>query len=198
MGGAHKKSKAHKTPPEYTITEDDADLVAQMVQDRTTKDFDEAQHQRDRIQDELEDMRQLLEQIRETQRADRGIESVPTTSQTGAKAGSSEQDRIQTTTQASSTFHVTPNMLRMDEIVGQTPLKDLAQIQLVMTQIPTKALYKLQVSVAQEVQSRARTDATELQQTKDNKEELELVLEQVKLETKDEKYHVIGSSRDWL
>jgi hypothetical protein len=168
MGGAHKKSKAHKTPPEYTITEDDADLVAQMVQDRTTKDFDEAQHQRDRIQDELEDMRQLLEQIRETQRVDRGIESVPTTSQTGAKAGSSEQDRIQTTTQPSSTFHVTPNMLRMDEIVGQTPLKYLAQIQLVMTQIPTKALYKLQVSVAQEVQSRThrrnRTAADEGQQ----------------------------------
>jgi hypothetical protein len=54
-------------------------------------------------------------------------------------------------------------MLRMDEIMGQTPLKDLAQIQLVMTWIPTKALYKLQVSVTQEVQSRARTDATELQ-----------------------------------
>jgi hypothetical protein len=29
-----------------------------------------------------------------------------------------------------------------------------------------------------------------LQHTKDNKEELELVLEQVKIETKDEKYHV--------
>jgi hypothetical protein len=81
-------------------------------------------------------------------------------------------------------------MLCMDEIVGQTPLKYLAQIQLVMGWIPTKALYKLQVSVAQEVQSCARTDATELQQMKDNREELELVLEQVKLETKDEKYHV--------
>jgi hypothetical protein len=56
-----------------------------------------------------------------------------------------------------------------------------------MGKIPTKALYKLQVSVAQEVQSRARIDATELQHTKDNKEGLELVLEQVKLETKDEK-----------
>jgi hypothetical protein len=36
-GGACKKYKAHKTPPEYTITEDDADLVAEMVQDRTTR-----------------------------------------------------------------------------------------------------------------------------------------------------------------
>jgi len=37
------------------------DLVAQMIQDQTTEDFDEAQHQRERIQGELEDMRQLLE-----------------------------------------------------------------------------------------------------------------------------------------
>jgi hypothetical protein len=189
-GCACKKSKAHKMPPEYTITEDDADLVAQMVQDRTMEDFEEAQCQRDRIQEELVDMRQLLEKIRETQRVGRGIESVPATSQAGAKAVSSEQDMIQTIAQASSNFHVTPSMLCMDEIVGQTPLKYLAQIQLVMGWIPTKALYKLQVSVAQEVQSCACTDATELQQTKDNREELELVLEQVKLETKDEKDHV--------
>jgi hypothetical protein len=27
-------------PPEYTITEDDADMVAQMIQDRTVEDFD--------------------------------------------------------------------------------------------------------------------------------------------------------------
>jgi hypothetical protein len=32
MGGAYKKVKAHKTPPEYTIIEDDTDLMAQMVQ----------------------------------------------------------------------------------------------------------------------------------------------------------------------
>jgi hypothetical protein len=37
MGGARKKSKAHKMPPEYMITEDDVDLIAQMVQDRTTR-----------------------------------------------------------------------------------------------------------------------------------------------------------------
>jgi hypothetical protein len=53
-------------------------------------------------------------------------------------------------------------------------------------------LYKLQVSVTQEVQSHARTDTTELQQTKDNRDELELVLEQAKLETKDEKERVKG------
>jgi hypothetical protein len=56
--------------------------------------------------------------------------------------------------------------------------------------IPTKALYKLQVSVAHEVQSHPCIDTTKLHHTKDKKEELELVLEQVKLDTKEEKDHV--------
>ena len=55
---------------------------------------------------------------------------------------------------------------------------------------PTNALYKLQGIIVQEVQSRARTDTVELHQTKDNREELELVLEQVNLKTKDDKYHM--------
>jgi hypothetical protein len=58
---------------------------------------------------------------------------------------------------------------------------------MVLARIPTKALYRLQVSVVQEVQSCARTDATELQETRDGKEALELVIEQVKFETKEEK-----------
>jgi hypothetical protein len=58
-----------------------------------------------------------------------------------------------------------------------------------MTWIPNKALYKLQVSVTQEVQSCAHTNATKLQQTKDSQEEMELVLEQVKFKTKYEKHH---------
>jgi hypothetical protein len=39
-------------------------------------------------------------------------------------------------------------MLQMDEMVAQTPLKDLAQVELVLERIPTKSLYKIQVSVA--------------------------------------------------
>jgi hypothetical protein len=56
-----------------------------------------------------------------------------------------------TIAQASLNFQVTSNMLQMDETLTQTPLKDLVQVELVMARIPTKALYKLQVSVAQEV-----------------------------------------------
>jgi hypothetical protein len=59
-----------------------------------------------------------------------------------------------------------------------------------MEQIQAKALYKLQVGVAEEVQSCARIDATKLQYAKDNKEELELVLEKFKIQTKDKKDRV--------
>ena len=44
MGGARKKTKAHKTSPEYTITEDETYLMDEMVQDQTMKDFDESHH----------------------------------------------------------------------------------------------------------------------------------------------------------
>jgi hypothetical protein len=35
----------------------------------------------------------------------------------------------------------------MDEAVAHTPAKDLAQVELVLVRIATRALYKLQVSV---------------------------------------------------
>jgi hypothetical protein len=45
-----------------------------------------------------------------------------------------------------------------------------------LSKIPTKAMYKLQMSVTQEVQSRARMDATNLETTKEENEVLELDL----------------------
>jgi hypothetical protein len=68
-------------------------------------------------------------------------------------------------------------MLQMDVEVAQAPLKDLARIELVLERILTKALYNIKVSVAQEVQSRARTYAVELQQMKNGRDALELVVE---------------------
>jgi chromosome segregation ATPase len=83
-------------------------------------------------------------------------------------------------------------MLRMDEIVGQTPLKDLSQIQLVLTRIPSGALHRLQVSVNHEVQSRARRDLTELKQATKKRDTLEIVYEKAKSETEEEREHIKG------
>jgi hypothetical protein len=56
-GGACKKAKMHKTLLEYTITEDDMDFMVERFHDREVEEFKDTQHQRDRIQDELVDMR---------------------------------------------------------------------------------------------------------------------------------------------
>jgi hypothetical protein len=86
-----------------------------------------------------------------------------------------------------SMVYIKPRMIRMDEIVGQTPLKDLDQIQLVLTWMPTKALYQLQVSVDHEIQSRAHKNLVELQQPKKKRKNLETVCTQEKSETQEEK-----------
>jgi hypothetical protein len=86
MGGVHKKEKAHITPLEYMIIEDNEDMVAQMVQDRTVEDFDNAECQRDRIEEELEYMQQLLQQLREAQVADISVGTIPSTSHIGGEA----------------------------------------------------------------------------------------------------------------
>jgi ribosome recycling factor len=62
-GGAHKKMKVQKSVPKYTITEDDAKLVAEKVQDCTTDLFEEVEKQRESIMKELMEVKQVLEHI---------------------------------------------------------------------------------------------------------------------------------------
>jgi hypothetical protein len=76
-------------------------------------------------------------------------------------------------------------MLCMDEIMGQTTLKDLNHIQLVLTWMPSRALHKLQVIVEHKVQSWAHRKLVELQQVTKKREELEKACEQAKLENQE-------------
>ena len=185
--GICKNSKVHKQFPQYTITEDDINLMAEKVHECTNEEFEDSQHQRGRIQDELANIRHVLEQKRVVQMHDRGTQSLPTTIEVEERATSSKQDTIQTIAQASPNFQVTSTMFWMDEAITQTPLKDLAKVELVMERVPTKSLYKLQVSIMQEVESRARKNAAELQHMMNGKESLDMLVEHVKLETKKEK-----------
>jgi len=70
-------------------------------------------------------------------------------------------------------------MLKMDEGMAQKQVKDIEQIELVLSKISKKVLYQLQVSVMQEVQSRARMDATNIETSKEAREVLEIVLTKV-------------------
>jgi hypothetical protein len=60
-------------------------------------------------------------------------------------------------------FLVTCQMIRFNQETTQKPLEEVEQVEMVMAQIPTKALYGLHASVMQEVQSRAHVDATNLE-----------------------------------
>jgi hypothetical protein len=90
MGGAHKKAKAHRMPPEYMITEDDADMVSQIIQDHTVEDFENDVRQRDGIEEELAYIRQLLMHLGEAQASGSNVEMGSSASQIRAEVGSSE------------------------------------------------------------------------------------------------------------
>jgi hypothetical protein len=83
-------------------------------------------------------------------------------------------------------------MLRMDEIVGKTPLKYLSQIQLVLTRIPSGALHRLQVSINHEVQSHTRRDLIELKHAMKKQEKLKIGYEMAKSKTEEEGKHLKG------
>jgi hypothetical protein len=90
MRGARKKTKAHKSTLEYMIIEDDADIVVQMIQDRTIEDFNNVVCQRDIMEEEMGHIRQLLKQLRYVQVTDNNLGMVPSASQIGIEEGSSE------------------------------------------------------------------------------------------------------------
>jgi len=92
--------------------------------------------------------------------------------------------------QGRDTFTVTRKMIRMDHETAQKPNGEIEQFELVMAQIPTKALYGLQASIMQEVQSRARADATNLEVGRGVIEMLQISCDQLASKKEEEKEHV--------
>jgi hypothetical protein len=83
-----------------------------------------------------------LEQLRI--KAEQQQKDKPMPVREGAPVG----ETIQITVQGSANFIITPDMLFIDEETTQKPMKDIEMLDLAMPKIPTKVLYKLQVSVA--------------------------------------------------
>jgi hypothetical protein len=53
--------KAHKEVLEYTITEDDAELVMERVKDHVAEEYEEEEKQRERIMKEIIETMKVLE-----------------------------------------------------------------------------------------------------------------------------------------
>jgi hypothetical protein len=118
--------------------EDDGEMISIMAQDYLIEDFDHAAHHRDKLQKEPIEMGQILKKFGEAQiiSSSRGIE--PSTTQTTERVEVEERDPVLLMPHTHSMVYIKPNMLQMDEIVGQTPLKNLDHIQLVLTQIASR------------------------------------------------------------
>jgi hypothetical protein len=97
------------------------------------------------------------------------------------------EETVQLVVQGRDTFTVTRQMIRMDQETVQKPMGEIDQFEVVMAQIPTKALYGLQASIMQEVQSRARVDATNLEVGRGVVEMLQITCDQLTSEKEEEK-----------
>jgi hypothetical protein len=61
------------------------------------------------------------------------------------------QETVQIIVSRSENFPSTQDMLQMDEETTQKNSKDIDQLDLALPKVPTKALYKLQVNVTQDI-----------------------------------------------
>jgi hypothetical protein len=157
QSGSRKKAKAHKKPLETSLTTDDVELIATTVEDRLSEVWENAENHRASILEKIQEVKTALEQLRI--RAEKSSKDKPTKTKEGVHVG----ETMQITVQGSTNFIITPEMLFIDEEETQRPLKEIETLDLAFPKIPTKALYKLQISVMQEIQSRERSDATNLQ-----------------------------------
>jgi hypothetical protein len=85
------------------------------------------------------------------------------------------------------TFTVTHQMIRMDHENEKKPMREFDKFEVFMAQIPTKALYELQASIMQEVQSRARGYAMNLEVGRGVIEMLQITCNQLTSEKEEEK-----------
>jgi hypothetical protein len=72
------------------------------------------------------------------------------------------QETMHIIAMGSEYLNIAKEMLQVYDETTQNPLKDINHLDLELPKVPTKALYKLQISVEREIQSRAHTDATSL------------------------------------
>ena len=68
-------------------------------------------------------------------------------------------------------------MLQVDEETEHKKLKDIDHLDLELPKVPTNALYKLQINVAQEIQLRVCVDATSLELANEVKRKLKLTID---------------------
>ena len=149
--------KAHKPQIHISLTPDNVELVVTTVEERLDDVWENVEKHMALIAYQVQEVKIVLEKLR--------IETVQEPKETPmqAKEGVPVLETMQFVAQTSTNFIIMPEMMFLDEETTHKPLKDIKTLDVALAKIPTKALYQLQVSIAQEIQSRVRANVTNLQ-----------------------------------
>jgi hypothetical protein len=99
------------------------------------------------------------------------------------------EENVQFLVLGRETFMIMHQMIRFDQEMRQNLMEEVEQVDMVMEHIPTKALYGLHANVMQEVQSRARADATNLEVGRGVAKILQIPCDQLTAEKEEDKEH---------
>jgi hypothetical protein len=115
IGGQCKKMRVHKETPQLTITEDDAELVADKVQDRGEEALYVVESQREELMKNLMEVKEVLEILQINVAQQKGTVQQEKTHE--------EKETVQTTTMGSETFQINQGMLQIDKDTMHKTLK---------------------------------------------------------------------------
>jgi hypothetical protein len=184
---ACKKRKYETEDPDITLTWDDAELVMDKVQDRSEEVVRTTEAQREQIMAKLLEVHANIQHL--WNRAESQATARPQEETQRPPAQREGEETMQFIIQGRETFTIMRQMINFDQEMMQKPLEEVEQVELVMAQIPTKALYGLQASVMQEVHSRACADATNIEVGRGVTEMLQITCDQLTVEKEEEKEH---------
>jgi hypothetical protein len=118
------------------------ELVVTIVEERLDEVWETAEKHRASIVDHVQEVKAALEKLWI------GAARAPKETPTQAKEEVPVPETVQFAAQLSANFIITPEMMFIDEEAMQKPLKDIETLNVGLAKIPTKALYKLHVSIA--------------------------------------------------
>jgi hypothetical protein len=143
--GSRKKVKAYKKPMVTSFMADDVELIATKVEYRLSEMCENAKNHKASILEKIQELKTTLEKLKVGTKKQQQKTTMP------AKEGAPVGETVQITAQGIVNFWITPEMMFIDVETMHRALKKIAMLDLALPNIPTKALYKLQVSVAREI-----------------------------------------------
>ena len=137
--------KTHKPQSHISLTPDDVELVVTAVKERVAEVWENAKKHRDSIAYQVQEVKVRLEHLRIE------VAHAPKEAPTKAKEGVPVPETVQFVAQTSANFIIVSEKIFLDEEIVHKTLKEIETLDVALAKIPKKELYKIQVSVVQEI-----------------------------------------------